>query len=81
MVQLGATNIALFTDAGLVLNPTSQGNGDSVRLWGAGIELKNQVSIFGINFVHSVGFAQPAQDLLSENNQEMYYRIKTVLPF
>lgn len=82
LIQLGATNLALFTDAGIVFDPVTElRETQPVNRWGAGIELKNRISLFGINFVHSVGFAQPTEDLFSENNQEVYYRIKTVLPF
>lgn len=82
VLSLGSTAIALFTDAGIVTDAISESSETStVKRWGAGAEIKNRISLFGIDFVHSVGFAQPAKQLFSERDQEVYYRVKTVIPF
>jgi Tol biopolymer transport system component len=82
VLNLGSTAIALFTDAGIVADAVSESlETGTVTRWGTGTEIKNRVSLFGIDFVHSVGFAQPAKELFTQREQEVYYRIKTVIPF
>ncbi|MBN1352900.1 PD40 domain-containing protein [candidate division KSB1 bacterium] len=44
-----------------------------------GFELKNRLSVAGLSFVHSLGWAQ---QLTNENaDTEVYYRIRSVMPF
>ncbi|MDR9419058.1 hypothetical protein [Gracilimonas sp.] len=82
LMSLGRTSIALFTDTGIVYNAISEsGSTGDISRWGAGAELKNRISLFGLNFVHGVGVAQPTKQLFGDNNTEVYYRIKTVVPF
>lgn len=82
VLSMGSTTFALFSDAGIVADGISESSETgTIKRWGAGAELKNLISLFGIDFVHSVGYAQPAKKLFSEREQEIYYRIKTVIPF
>ncbi|MEX0723993.1 MAG: BamA/TamA family outer membrane protein [Gracilimonas sp.] len=82
VLSLGSTSLALFTDAGVVYDGSSDsGDSGTISRWGAGAEIKNLITLLGVDFVHSVGFAQPANKLFGEEDQEIYYRVKTVIPF
>ena len=82
VLSLGSTTFALFTDAGIVADGVSESSETgTIKRWGTGAEIKNRISLFGIDFVHSIGFAQPVKELFTERDQEVYYRIKTVIPF
>lgn len=79
VVQLGAVTAALFADAGMVW--TGADYDRAVRRTGAGVELKNVLNLGIIEIGHSAGVAQPAVDIGTENNVEIYYRIRAAVPF
>lgn len=82
LVSLGRTSLALFTDIGVVYNGISEsGLAGDISRWGSGAELKNRITFIGLDFVHSIGVAQLTNQLFGENDTEVYYRIKTVVPF
>ncbi|MCH8558616.1 MAG: hypothetical protein LAT84_12375 [Balneolia bacterium] len=81
ILRFGRTTAALFTDAGLVRIRGEFVDTETVSRAGSGFELKNQLGLFGLQIVHSVGIAQPVQDLFSSGNQEIYYRIRASIPF
>jgi hypothetical protein len=79
IAEFGGVVLAPFIDAGMVWS----GNydpGNAVRRAGSGIELKNLISIGGLQIKHVIGLAQPVTNLFSENH-EVYYRIKLSVPF
>jgi hypothetical protein len=76
-VSLGATSLALFTDAGAVWG-TPQGRATQ---WSAGAEVKNAIRIGGFSFVHALGVGQPAERLFGPDDAQVYYRIGGALPF
>ena len=86
LVRFGAVAPALFADAGLVWSGSSLSG--AVRRVGVGAELKNVVSIGGIELLHAVGVATPASRLgrvfdgtVSGDDLDLYYRIQAALPF
>ncbi len=82
ILGLGSTSLALFTDAGVVWSsPLEGGTTETIKRWGAGAEIKNELQIFGLGITHSVGIAQPAQDLFTDADYDLYYRVRAVLPF
>ncbi|MBD3660641.1 MAG: hypothetical protein HUJ11_00320, partial [Arenibacter algicola] len=82
LLKLGPTSLTLFTDAAIV-GEAIMGNGSksTVERWGAGAEIKNEVQLFGIEFAHSLGVAQPVEDLFEDDFVDLYYRVKAVIPF
>lgn len=78
LVSLGATTAAAFVDAGVVWE-----GGDIVtRRTGLGVELKNALTIGGVlQVMHAFGIAQPASDVLTSERYDLYYRVRTSLPF
>lgn len=82
LIGFGGVNLTFFTDAGAVWGgQTSSGEKGTILRWGAGTELKNEFSLFGIGVVHAVGFAQPTEKLFTKYEGDIYYRIKAVIPF
>lgn len=81
IISLGRTSLALFADGGMVWSGGLIPDGNAVARAGAGAELKNVLSFGALQIVHSLGFAQPVQDFTTERNQEIYYRIRAVVPF
>jgi hypothetical protein len=82
ILSLGSTSIALFSDAGIVWDAVdAEGMTESVKRWGAGAEIKNELKLFGLGITHSVGIAQPAQELFSDAEYDLYYRVRAVVPF
>ncbi len=80
LVSLGATSLALFTDAGMVW--TNAKVEDADRRVGVGVELKNALRLGGLFEIgHSVGIAQPAVDVGTDDHYEIYYRIRAAVPF
>lgn len=77
LVSLGATSLALFSDAGVVWG-TPQGR---AHQWGAGAEIKNSIRIGGFSFVHALGVGQPAERLFGPDDATLYYRIGGAVPF
>lgn len=80
-IGLGRTTIAPFLDAGMVRSNTPGSESRYERRAGAGLELKNVLQFGPLSLVHSLGYAQPIQDLGKDQNQEVYYRVKAVIPF
>lgn len=81
MLRLGATSLAIFADAGVVWDvqfPAGQG---SERRLGTGVDLKNEIGIGPLKFVHSLGIARPAGELFSSGDYDLYYQIKASVPF
>ena len=78
LLSFRATTLSGFVDAGIVRN-----NDVTVtRRVGAGLELKNALVIGGmLQIMHAFGIAQPASDLGTEENYEVYYRVRASLPF
>ncbi|MEX2603095.1 MAG: BamA/TamA family outer membrane protein [Gracilimonas sp.] len=82
IVKFGGVNLNVFTDGGIVWSGQStSGETGTIYKWGAGAEIGNKLSLFGLNVSHSAGIAQPAEYLLSDQNINIYYRIRAVLPF
>ncbi|MFN2372232.1 MAG: BamA/TamA family outer membrane protein [Cyclonatronaceae bacterium] len=75
----GGVILAPFMDAGMVWTGALD-YGKAVKRAGAGVELKNLMSVGGLQFKHAVGFAQPIKEL-SGRDYELYYRIKVAVPF
>ena len=73
---------SLFSDAGVVWNPVG---GERVakteERWGAGVEIKNELRLFGVGISHAAGVAQPAQELFTDGEYDLYYRVRAVIPF
>ena len=82
VVELGSTSLSLFTDAGVVWNARlPDGAIGTEKRWGAGAELKNRINLFGISFAHALGIAQPAEQLFTDADTDLYYRVRAVVPF
>lgn len=82
LIELGATSLTLFTDAAVVGDALqADGSKRTVERWGAGAEIKNELRLFGLEFAHSLGVAQPVQDLFEDDFVDLYYRVKAVVPF
>ncbi|MCP9292751.1 BamA/TamA family outer membrane protein [Gracilimonas sediminicola] len=81
-VRLGGVSISLFTDGGIVWDARSEsGETGTIQRWGAGAELKNEISIAGLSISHAFGVAQPAHQLFTDAKSDMYYRVQAVVPF
>jgi Tol biopolymer transport system component len=79
-VSLGSLAGAFFADAGRVW--TAGESQAAVGRLGFGIEVKNALRLGrAIRFAHAVGTAQPATEVLGRSDYEVYYRIRTTLPF
>lgn len=75
----GGVVLAPFLDAGIVW--TGAFDYDvAIKRAGTGAELKNLMSVGGLQFKHAIGFAQPVQQLFG-SDYELYYRIKVAVPF
>ena len=82
LIELGSTSLSLFTDAGVVWNIRGiNGSTGTEKRWGAGAELKNHLSLFGISIAHALGIAQPAEQLFTDAETDLYYRVRAVVPF
>ena len=81
VLRLGQTSAAVFADGGIVWDVNVPSGKDTEKRLGAGVELKNKVGIGPIDFVHSLGIAQPATDLFSSERYDLYYQIKASVPF
>lgn len=80
LVSLGSVAGALFADGGLVWS--DGGIGDAIGRLGVGVELKNALNLGGIfTLSHAIGAAQPAEAVGSHSDWEVYYRIRTAVPF
>ena len=82
LIRFGATTISLFSDAGVVGNARfDEGTTGTETRWGAGVEIKNRLSVGGVGLTHAVGIAQPAQELFGDADTDLYYRVRAVVPF
>lgn len=82
IVELGPTSLSLFTDAAAIGDAILEdGSRGSKNRWGAGAEIKNELGILGLEFAHSIGVAQPVENLFEDDFVDLYYRIKAVVPF
>ena len=81
IVSLGRTTLTAFADGGIVWNDGLAPESDAVKRAGAGLELKNIVSLGGLQIVHSLGLAQPFEHLGKDDHTELYYRVRAVVPF
>ncbi len=79
-VSLGGVAAAAFADGGLVWTGADVENG--VSRVGLGLELKNELKLGGfLRFAHAFGIAQQAADVGIDEDYEIYYRIRTSVPF
>lgn len=84
LVNFGTTTLSLFTDGGLVLNPRGVNIPEDEKVesrWGSGAEIKNALSVLGIQITHAVGVAQPTNQLFTDAEKDVYYRVRAVVPF
>lgn len=82
MIELGTSTVSLFTDAGVVWNPVGENvPGDREERWGTGAEIKNELRLFGVGISHALGIAQPAKELFTDADYDLYYRVRAVIPF
>ncbi len=81
LLSLGESTLTLFTDAGMVWHVQIPAGQSTEKRLGTGVEIKNKVGIGPLKFVHSLGIAQPASELFSEGDYDLYYQIKASLPF
>ncbi len=80
-LRFGPTSVALFADAGAVRDVTVSESADITdRRLGFGAEIKNIVGLGPLRFIHSVGIAQPHNELF-ERNYDLYYRVRASVPF
>jgi len=81
ILSLGRTTLAAFVDGGVVWTDGFSPDDNAVSRAGAGAELKNVLTIGGLSIIQSLGYAQPVPDFGSSRNEEVYYRIRAVIPF
>jgi hemolysin activation/secretion protein len=79
LVGLGKTTLSLFLDGGMVWNDADISDG--VQQLGTGAELKNALRLFGVRIGHALGVAQPASQVGTDDEVQVYYRVQTALPF
>jgi hypothetical protein len=79
LVGLGKTTLSLFLDGGMVWNDADISDG--VQQLGTGAELKNALRLFGVRIGHALGVAQPASEVGTDDEVQVYYRVQTALPF
>ncbi|HET6567420.1 MAG TPA: BamA/TamA family outer membrane protein [Rhodothermales bacterium] len=80
ILSLGSTSLAAFADGGLVW--TGADFDRAVKRLGVGMELKNALVIGGFFEIgHALGIAQPAEFLGTDEQYEVYYRIRAAVPF
>lgn len=81
LVSLGRTTLAVFADGGVVWSDSLTPDDAAISRAGLGAEVKNVLTFGGLQLTHSLGFAQPVQDFGGSRNQEVYYRVRAVVPF
>lgn len=82
IIDLGSTALSLYSDAGVVWNPRGENfTGKTEKRWGAGAEIKNELRLLGVGISHAAGIAQPAQELFTDADYDLYYRVRAVVPF
>lgn len=81
IVKLGRTTLTAFVDGGMVWNDDLTPGDDAVKRAGTGLELKNVLDLGGLRILHSLGIAQPTDQLGVDEDFELYYRLRAVVPF
>ena len=80
LVSLGSTSLAAFADAGMVWRKNAYA--ERVERLGIGVELKNTITVGGfLTFGHALGIAQPAEFFGTDEDYDLYYRIRAAVPF
>lgn len=79
LVGLGKTTLSLFLDGGGIWSDADLSGG--VQQLGTGVELKNALRLFGVRLGHALGVAQPALQVGTDDEVQVYYRVQTALPF
>ncbi|WP_263784721.1 BamA/TamA family outer membrane protein [Salinibacter grassmerensis] len=79
LVGLGYTTLSAFVDGGMVWRDTDLRGG--TRQLGTGVEVKNALRLFGVRIGHALGVAQPAAQVGTRDDVQLYYRVQTALPF
>ncbi|NGP77264.1 BamA/TamA family outer membrane protein [Balneolaceae bacterium YR4-1] len=80
-LELGSTSLAVFMDGGVVWDVQIPVGKDSEQRLGTGVEIKNEIGLGPLKFVHSLGIAQPVGDLFADGDYDLYYQIKASVPF
>jgi Tol biopolymer transport system component len=81
LVELGRTTMAVFADGGIVGGVTNLPGVSTERRVGAGVELKNELRVFGLSLSQSLGAARPADKLKDDAFTDIYWRIKGSIAF
>ncbi len=81
IISLQRTTLTAFIDGGVVRNDNLPSGDRTVSRAGAGLELKNVLSIGGLQILHSLGLAQPVEHIGDDDHLELYYRVRAVIPF
>lgn len=81
LLTLGESTLALFADAGVVWDVQIPAGQTTEKRLGTGVEIKNEIGLGPLNFVHSLGIAQPAGALFVDGDYDLYYQIKASVPF
>jgi len=80
LISLGSTSLAAFADAGMIWRKNAYA--ERAERLGVGIELKNTITVGGfLTFGHALGIAQPAKVFGTDEDYEIYYRIRAAVPF
>ncbi|MCS3753369.1 hypothetical protein [Salinibacter ruber] len=79
VVGLGHTTLSAFVDGGMVWRDADLRGG--TRQLGTGVEVKNALRLFGVRVGHALGVAQPAAQVGTRDEVQLYYRVQTALPF
>ena len=80
LLSFGPTTLTAFSDIGWVWTGGELEN--RVHRLGIGVELKNALEIGGFfKLAHAIGMAQPASSIGTNDLYEVYYRIRSSLPF
>jgi len=80
-ISFGKTTISAFLDAGILWDDELSPNSDTIKRAGTGVELKNALNFGAFQIAQSIGYAQPVNDFATSRNQEIYYRVRAVIPF
>lgn len=81
LVSFGTTSLAAFADGGIVWNVQNITSSLTERRFGLGVELKNLLKFGPFELVHSFGIAQPYNHLFGSGKYNLYYRIRSSIPF
>ena len=80
LVSFEGTALAVFADGGMVWSEGAFAQ--RIERLGVGLEVKNAVRLGNVLSVgHALGLAQPATNLGTDVDYEVYYRIRAAIPF